>query len=316
MHYAWVKIEVLEQSLTTDIFQKMFLFLHIETCILGQSTGSAQLLKKYPQRGLARSEEVVHIQFLQGKLVSNTKIELLLLPFQWLPQWCLPFFSGAGAEKDGELYHSNEDTSAVCLRTFYKRFLLLIDLSFFKFTGVFLIALLRRVLSQTELQRTNGSRASKESLLSKLVWFYSLEKVLLFYQGFYCLKQNWLKKKGKENPIIMSFKSRKKNIYFWRSQGFSFIHRPQEKSAFFLMHVANLPTESWSLGLSSFIFLLYCLTLFLTLLPHYWESTAQTPTSTKPGTQFCSSSSSIPPHRLYNDLNPSIVTTWIENIFS
>lgn len=28
MHYAWVKIEVLEQSLTTDIFQKMFLFLH------------------------------------------------------------------------------------------------------------------------------------------------------------------------------------------------------------------------------------------------------------------------------------------------
>lgn len=86
MHYAWVKIEVLEQSLTTDIFQKMFLFLHIETCILGQSTGSAQLLKKYPQRGLARSEEVVHIQFLQGKLVSNTKTELLLLPFQWLPQ--------------------------------------------------------------------------------------------------------------------------------------------------------------------------------------------------------------------------------------
>lgn len=206
MHYAWVKIEVLEQSLTTDIFQKMFLFLHIETCILGQSTGSAQLLKKYPQRGLARSEEVVHIQFLQGKLVSNTKTELLLLPFQWLPQWCLPFFSGAGAEKDGELYHSNEDTSAVCLRTFYKRFLLLIDLSFCKFTGVFLIALLRRVLSQTELQRTNGSRASKESLLSKLVWFYSLEKVLLFYQGFYCLKQNWLKKR--ERKILSSWASK------------------------------------------------------------------------------------------------------------
>lgn len=253
---------------------------------------------------LQKSETVVPIQFLED--LSNTKTELLLLPFQSLPQWCLPIFSGAGAEKHGDIYHSNEDTSAVCLRTFYKRFLLLIDLPFCKFTGVFLIALLKRILSQTELQRTNGSSASTEFLLSKLMRF------LFFFSPpwrrfCYSIRNFTVKKKkkkaslknGKKNPITVNFNSRKKNV-FLKVSGIFFPIQTSRKIS--VLSYAHSKSTYWTMKFRTpQLHVFSCPTwLYFQHFSHITDtrlSTAQTPTSTKLGTQFCSSSLSIPSYR-------------------
>lgn len=81
-----------------------------------------------------------------------------------------------------------------------------------------------------------GISAQQAGEVFIFIFFFPLEKVLLFYQEFYCQrkkKKAWLKN-GKKNLITVNFNSRKKYIYFWRSWEFFFIHRLQENQHSFL----------------------------------------------------------------------------------